>query len=374
MFRLFGVTVLIFMAPMFAIAQSGVGQSIFSLPGTHCQTPKWSPDGQEISIEMFSPKKDSREIVIVKLNDRYHSISETMVSTGRSKSSALLGGSRGLVVELAWAPDRSQLSKPYIFSSLGPRKNFDLFADGAWLTTNLGNDGQPSWSRDGRYIAYVSQQSESGDIYLLDLQGDIEKPIRATHYSDSTEYRPQWSYDGAKLLFTRSTESGRGQDVGLIRDASRPRESSQMIVEWSSDEIRPSWSPDGQRITFYSNKSQTNKKRFDLWVANIDGSGAKKLVSDVVVADVNGAIWMPDGKNIIYVKRDFKLDNPVSWVGADGKAGGRIETKTQLNSDMDLHVSGGRAKLAFTAHGLKGADKKTWRQIFVMEIKASDLK
>jgi Tol biopolymer transport system component len=374
MFRLFGVSALVFLAPMFAMGQSGSAQPVFSVPGTHCQTPKWSPDGQEVAIEMFSPKKDSREIVIIKLNDRYHSVSETMVSAGRSKSSALLGGGKGLVVELAWAPDRSQLSKPYIFSSLGPRKNFDLFADGAWLTTNLGNDGQPAWSKNGRYIAYVSQQSESGDIYLLDLQGDIEKPIRATHYSNSTEYRPQWSYDGSMLLFTRSTESGRGQDVGIIKDVTKPRESSQMIVQWSSDEIRPSWSPDGQRVSFYSNKSQTNKKRFDLWVANADGTGAKKLVSDVFVADVNGAVWMPDGKNILFVKRDFKRDNPVSWISVDGKAGGRIMTNTQLNSDLDLHVSGGRVRLVFTAHGLTGSEKKSWRQIFVQEIKASDLK
>jgi Tol biopolymer transport system component len=359
---------------MIAIAQSSVAQSIFSLPGTHCQTPKWSPDGQEISIEMFSPKKDAREIVIVKLNARNHSIAETMVSTGRSKSSALLGANRALVVELAWAPDRSQLSKPYIFSSLGPRKNFDLFADGAWLTTNLGNDGQPAWSKDGRYIAYVSQQSESGDIFLLDLQGDIEKPIRATPYSNSTEYRPQWSSNGAQLLFTRSTESGRGQDVGVIKDITRPRESSVMIIEWSSDEIRPSWSPDGQRVAFYSNKQQKNKKKFDLWVANADGSAAKKLVSDVIVADVNGAIWMPEGQKLIFVKRDFKRDNPISWVSADGKSGGRLSTNTQLNSDLDLHVSPNRSRLAFTAHGLKGADKKTWRQIFVIDIKASDLK
>ena len=374
MFRLFSVSAFILLAPMVATAQSSVAQSIFSLPGTHCQTPKWSPDGQEIAIEMFSPKKDAREIVIVKLNARNHSIAETMVSTGRSKSSALLGANRALVVELAWAPDRSQLSKPYIFSSLGPRKNFDLFADGAWLTTNLGNDGQPAWSKDGRYIAYVSQQSESGDIYLLDLQGDIEKPIRATPYSNSTEYRPQWSSDGAQLLFTRSTESGRGQDVGVIKDASRPRESSVMIVEWSSDEIRPSWSPDGQRIAFYSNKLQKNKKKFDLWIANADGSAAKKLVSDIIVADVNGPVWMPGGQKLLYVKRDFKRDNPISWVSANGNGGGRLSTNTQLNSDLDLHVTATRLRLAFTAHGLRGADKKTWRQIFVMDIKASDLK
>jgi Tol biopolymer transport system component len=147
-----------------------------------------------------------------------------------------------------------------------------------------------------------------------------------------------------------------------------------MIIEWSSDEIRPSWSPDGQRVAFYSNKQQKNKKKFDLWVANADGSAAKKLVSDVIVADVNGAIWMPEGQKLIFVKRDFKRDNPISWVSADGKSGGRLSTNTQLNSDLDLHVSPNRSRLAFTAHGLKGADKKTWRQIFVIDIKASDLK
>ena len=223
--------------PWVASAQTGTSQSVFSLPGTHCQTPKWSPDGQEIAIELFSPK-GSREIVIVKLNERNHGVSESKVGTGRSKSSALLGGNKPLVIELAWAPDRSQLSKPYIFlqlEDLGKIFFFDLFADGAWLTTNPGNDGQPAWSADGRYIAYVSQQSESGDIFLLDLQGDIEKPIRATHFSDSTEYRPKWSKNGSVLLFTRSTESGRGQDIGIMKDATNPRTSISMVIEWTSE-------------------------------------------------------------------------------------------------------------------------------------------
>ena len=121
-------------------------------------------------------------------------------------------------------------------------------------------------------------------------------------------------------------------------------------------------------------KVQKNKKKFDLWVANADGSGAKKLVSDVIVADVNGPIWMPGGDKLLFVKRDFKRDNPISWASANGAGGGRLKTNTQLNSDLDLHVTATRSRLAFTAHGLTGADKKTWRQIFVMDIKASDLK
>ena len=357
-----------------AHAQPSPPQSIFSLPGSHCQTPKWSPDGKEVAIELFAPKKDAREIVIVTVSDRNHSVGSQKVNVGRSQAGALLGAKKPPVVELAWAPNRNQLSKPYIFSSLGPRKNFDLFADGSWLTTNVGNDGQPAWSSNGRYIAYVSQQRESGDVYLLDLQGDIEKPIRVTPFSNSTEYRPQWGGQQNRLLFTRSTETGTGQDVGVVGDVTRPKETVKMIVEWSSDEIRPTLSPDGRQVAFYSNRKKKNKKHFDLWIADVDGSNVKKLAKDVVVADVNGPVWLPDGTKLIYVSRDFRRDNPVAWVSKDGVSRGIINTNTQLNSDLDLHASGDRLRLAIASQGVVGSSQKTWQQIFVVEFRASDLK
>ena len=321
----------------------------------------------------FLHQKDARG-VIVQVSDRNHAVGSKKVSVGRSQAGALLGAKKPPVVELAWAPKRDLLSKPYIFSSVGPKKNFDLFADGSWLTTNIGNDGQPTWSADGRYIAYVSQQRESGDVYLLDLQGDIEKPIRVTPFSNSTEYRPQWGGQQNRLLFTRSTETGTGQDVGVIADVTRPKETVKMVVEWTSDEIRPTMSPDGRKVAFYSNRKKKNKKLFDLWVANIDGSNAKKLANDVVVADVNGPVWLPDASKLIYVSRDFSRDNPVAWVTTDGASRGFIKTHTQLNSDLDLHVSGERLRLAVASQGVVGSSQKTWQQIFVVEFRASDLK
>lgn len=374
MFRNLLVLIFVILGASSAFAEPSAPQSVFSMPGSHCQTPKWSPDGKEIAIELFAPKRDAREIVIVKVNERNHSVGSEKVDVGRSQAGALLGAKVPPIVELAWAPNRSQLSKPYIFSSLGPRKNFDLFADGAWLTSNMGNDGQPAWSSDGRYIAYVSQQRESGDVFLLDLQGDIEKPIRVTPFSNSTEYRPFWARNQNRLLFTRSTETGTGQDVGLIADVTRPKETVKMVYEWQSDEIRPTLSPDGSQIAFYSNKLQKNKKRFDLWIGNLNGLGAKKLASDVVVSDVNGPLWVPDGSKLIFVSRDFKRDNPVSWIAVDGKKRGIIKTNTQLNSDLDLHVSGDRLRLAVASQGVKGASQKTWRQVFIVEFRATDLK
>ena len=162
--------------------------------------------------------------------------------------------------------------------------------------------------------------------------------------------------------------------MGVIGDVTRPKETVKMIVEWSSDEIRPTLSPDGRQVAFYSNRKKKNKKHFDLWIANIDGSNAKKLAKDVVVADVNGPIWLPDGSKLIYVSRDFRRDNPVAWVSNDGISRGVIKTNTQLNSDLDLHVSGDRLRLAIASQGVIGSSQKTWQQIFVVEFRASDLK
>ena len=97
-------------------------------------------------------------------------------------------------------------------------------------------------------------------------------------------------------------------------------------------------------------------------------------VEDVVVADVNGPIWLPDGNKLIYVSRDFRRDNPVAWVSKDGISRGVIKTNTQLNSDLDLHVSGDRLRLAIASQGVMGSSQKTWQQIFIVEFRASDLK
>lgn len=363
---------LVGMAPLAAQADVSTPKLIADRPAAHCQAPRWSPDGKYLAYDVFEPKKDLRETWIVPAAGGQDGMTE--VTTGRGTGvSALLDGKKPPVVELAWAPNMKLLSKPYVFSTRGPKKNFDLFADGSWLTSNPGNDGQPSWSSDGRFIAFTSQQADSGDVMVIDLAGDSQDPKRVTLWQNATEFRPVWAPGKNHLMFTRSQSGSKGQDIGLVVDVLRPKETTKMVTEWEGDEIRPSWSPDGRKVAFYANKGNANDKIFDLWVINIDGSGEKKLAKDVVVDDHLGPTWTPDGSTLLYVQKDFKNDNPVMWSRVDGSASGALDTGTQLNSDLALFDGGGELRLAFKALGQKGSTDKTWERLYVVTFTMSDL-
>ena len=343
----------------------------------HCQAPRWAPDASRLAYEVYDPKRDKREtwLVVVESTTTGWAVGKSeQVVISKSKIIEALGGKQPPVVEFEWAPDMQASARPYVFSSQGIKKNFDLYLDDSWLTTNTGNDGQPAWSPDGRYIAFTSQQKDSGDIYMIDLDGDDDQPRQVTKWPAATEFGPRWAPNTNSLSFTRAMAGKQGQDVGIIGDTTRPAETTKMLTDWAADEIRPSWSPDAKRIAFYSNRGNVNKKQFDLWIVGIDGQNAKKLASNAVVDDHRGVVWTPDSSTVIYVEMNHKTDNPVKWVRADGSARGTLETGTQLNSDLALRSAGGQMVLAFKALGVKGSTDKTWERVYVMGFDMTALK
>lgn len=370
-------SLLLLVAPV--AAEVSTPRQIADRPSAHCQSPRWSPDGLQLAYDVYEPKKDQRETWIARFgSDGRKSGDEEVGTTQGGGARELLGdGARKApVVEFTWAPDMKLLNKPYVFSSRGPNKSFDLFADGTWLTSNPGNDGQPAWSSDGRFIAFTSQQRESGDIMMLDLGADTQKPIQVTAWPNATEYEARWAPGKKMLLFVRSkTGSNKGQDIGVVSDVLRPKETAKMITEWDGDEIRPMWSPDASAIAFFSNKGNSNDKVFDLWTIAADGSNPKKLETDVVMEDGTGPVWSPDGTVIFYVKRDFKNDNPVRWVRRDSGEKGTLATGTQLNGDLALTGdASGSLRLAFKALGQTGSTDKTWERLYVVTFTMADLK
>ena len=116
--------------------------------------------------------------------------------------------SREPVLAPTWSPDGKQIA--YVsFETSRPAIYRQDLATGAreQLTNFQGLNGAPAWSPDGNTMAMVLSKDGSPDIYLMDLNS--KRLTRITrHYAIDTE--PAWMPDGKSLLFT-SDRGGRPQ-------------------------------------------------------------------------------------------------------------------------------------------------------------------
>ncbi|SDE03313.1 winged helix-turn-helix domain-containing protein [Aquimonas voraii] len=74
------------------------------------------------------------------------------------------------------------------------------------LTQSLRDDSQPALSPDGRRVAFVSNRSGNGGIWLLDLDSGSETLLALPAARAWT--RPAWSGDGQRLWLSRYADAG----------------------------------------------------------------------------------------------------------------------------------------------------------------------
>jgi Tol biopolymer transport system component len=126
-------------------------------------------------------------------------------------------------------------------------------ADFTLLTTDPGYEGEPTFSPDGRTIAYVADREGNFEIYLQQISGG--PAINLTH-SPAADIQPAFSPDGRDIAFV-SDRSGAseifhaapglphvGGDIWVMSALGGP---ARRIVEQGNC---PSWTPDGSEILY----------------------------------------------------------------------------------------------------------------------------
>jgi TolB protein len=180
---------------------------------------------------------------------------------------------RGTTISPAFSPDGKMIA----FCSSKDSGSTQLYvagADGSGLR-RLTNDSpvihsSPRWNpRTGREIAFISNRSGSPQIYAIDVDGsNLRRLLDKGGFADS----PSWSPDGRYIAFTWRPPSASRFDIFLMEVATG---AVIQLTDGAGDNESPSWSLDGRHIAFQSSRSG----RFEVYLMHIDGTGVKQITT-----------------------------------------------------------------------------------------------
>lgn len=196
--------------------------------------------------------------------------------------------------ELEWLPDGNRI----IYSANDVEANGVFIYDlkqhiSLPLLTNTAGAEDPSWSPDGRKIAYVkySDGRKSSQVYTANVDGSNEKQLTAGQYYNWT---PRWSPDGQKLVFeTTRNDNPTTHRPGGYRDVYVMDSDGQNQINLTTNTFghHPAWSPDGKFIAYMAH---------GIMVMKADGS-EKHNVSQGKTRD-SEPVWSPDGQWIAFTR------------------------------------------------------------------------
>ncbi|MGF7218015.1 Tol biopolymer transport system component/imidazolonepropionase-like amidohydrolase [Spirosoma lacussanchae] len=154
------------------------------------------------------------------------------------------------------------------------------------LTDALGDCRQPSWSPDGKQIAFHAFWDGRYHIWIIDRAGGKPRQLTSGIYDDR---EPHWSPDGKRLVFA-SDRSG-NYDIWQLTLADGKL--TQLTTD-SGNDYNPAYSPDGQQIAYISDRTDAP----GIYTVSAIG-GTEKFIS-ASKGKLAGLAWQPDGTHLFY--------------------------------------------------------------------------
>lgn len=208
----------------------------------------------------------------------------------------------------------SKLAEGMLILSLGEGGYYHLFAYQPMglpftrLTQGEWDDITPSVSPDHTKVAFASNRSGYWDLYLLDLtNGEIERLTNTPEYEAS----PSWSPDGRFLAYEIYTK----ENLEIAIRSITGDEAFILLSEHPAADFSPSWSPQGRILAFISTRSG----EAEVWLADLDKAGEERFtnLSQSPLSIESSPVWSPDGHALVWSTVENGIHNLYTYRNGD---------------------------------------------------------
>lgn len=233
-------------------------------------SPRWSPDGKYLSF--LSSRQGSKG-------------SQVWLMDRRGGEASKLTNLKGDLSDYKWSPDATKLlltiqdppdtsktktTKPIIID----RYHFKQDVQGYLVK---------------RYA----------HLYLFDVASKKLDTLTRGNFSESN---PSFSPNGKQIAFVsnRSADPDKNENTDIFLMDARPGATARQLTTWQGYDDQPLWSPDGKQIAYLQSTVSDNYIMYDQSVlAVIDASGGQpRLLSKTIDRPVSNHRWSTDGRSL----------------------------------------------------------------------------
>jgi len=257
--------------------------------------PRISPEGQRIAYRTAGMEN-----------------SVWVYDVNRRTATKLTSG--GVATFLTWTPDGRRVV--FGWSNSGPANSYWQSSDGGSpmerLTQSESTQCPGSWSPDGETLAFVQANPETGyDILLLNLRDHQVTPYLN---SRSFEGYPEFSPDGKWIAYV-SDESGRREVY--VRSFPAAKGKWQISNEGGAE---PLWAPNGKRLFYRSGVAEPYAPT-QVWMVEVQtGSGFFAARPKLLFEQAGYGVGIPvrgwdisaDGERFLMVKLEDRRPQPLT--------------------------------------------------------------
>lgn len=238
------------------------------------------------------------------------------------------------------------------------------------MTNGAAVDGLPTWSPDGKSIAFSSDRGGKTQLYLLPADGGEARQL--TRCKRGIGGGIAWSPDGGQIAFSAVMDAAapdlskeayrldrtvyRFDGIGYLDDAVQDiyaldiaSGAIKQLTDDRGNNCNPRWAPDGRSILYDANMRFDNSRAMTPDLKTVDLEGRQTLLLEDW-ASVDKANFTPDGARVVFIGRpdDGKPIGAKSDLYVLDLATGDVTCRTQT---LDVGV-GGRLSLDMPIAGL----------------------